>query len=215
VIAIVISYLPALYQAFSSREATVSKLDARAGSPPSAGRLLIRTTQSGGWEALNDYLSSWETWVSELMETHLAYPALGYFRSQHINQNWLAALCTLLDTCAFAIVAAPAGSVDSARFTFAIGRHAVVDLSYSFHVTPVPPASERLPEAGLQELLAQLHESGLPTPPETEIVAERMSRMQALYEPYLVAMAQRLELALPPWLTPDSPTDNWRTSEWH
>jgi hypothetical protein len=131
VLAIVIGYLPSLYQAFSRREATVSQLDARAGSPPSAGRLVIRSTQRDGWPALNRYLSGWETWVAELMETHLAYPVLAYFRSQHVNQNWLSAMCTVLDTCAFTIAAAPAGTVDSARFTYAIARHAVVDLSYS------------------------------------------------------------------------------------
>src|SRR5450759_1677219 len=115
VLAIVIGYLPSLYQAFSSREATVSQLDARAGSPPSAGRLLIRSTQREGWPALNRYLSGWETWVAELMETHLAYPVLAYFRSQHVNQNWLSAMCTLLDACAVTVSAAPAGTVDSAR----------------------------------------------------------------------------------------------------
>ena len=120
------------------------------GSPPSAGRLVIRSAQHGGWPALNRYLGSWETWVAELMETHLAYPILAYFRSQHVNQNWLAAMCTVLDTCAFTIAAAPLGTVDSARFTFAIARHAVVDLSYTFHVDPTAPALERLPTEDLQ-----------------------------------------------------------------
>jgi len=215
VIAIVIGYLPSLYQAFSRREATVSQLDARAGSPPSAGRLVIRSTQRDGWPALNRYLSSWETWVAELMETHLAYPVLAYFRSQHVNQNWLSAMCTVLDTCAFTIAAAPAGTVDAARFTFAIARHAVVDLSYSFHVEPAAPAIDRLPSGDLEELLRQLHEAGVEpgAPPET--IAARLERMRSSYEPYIAALGQRLELALPPWLAPESPTDNWRTTQWH
>jgi hypothetical protein len=148
VLAIVIGYLPALYQAFSRREATVSQLDARAGSPPSAGRLVIRSTQRDGWPALNRYLSGWETWVAELMETHLAYPVLAYFRSQHINQNWLSAMCTVTDSCAFTIAAAPDGTVDSARFTYAIARHAVVDLKLQLPRRAAgarrgPPASRR------------------------------------------------------------------------
>jgi site-specific recombinase len=60
VLTIVISYLPSLYQAFSSRETTVSQLDPRAGSPPTAGRLVLRTIQRGGWERLNNYLRGWE-----------------------------------------------------------------------------------------------------------------------------------------------------------
>ena len=215
VLAIVIGYLPSLYQAFSRREATVSQLDARAGSPPSAGRLVIRSTQRDGWPAMNRYLGSWETWVAELMETHLAYPVLAYFRSQHVNQNWLSAMCTVLDTCAFTIAAAPAGSVDSARFTYAIARHAVVDLSYSFRVDPLPPAEDRLPLGDLEELLRQLGEAGVQAATDLDTMKTRLERMRGSYEPYINALGARLELPLPPWLAPESPTDNWRTTEWH
>jgi hypothetical protein len=215
VLAIVVGYLPSLYQAFSRREATVSQLDARAGSPPSAGRLVIRSTQRDGWPAMNRYLGSWETWVAELMETHLAYPVLAYFRSQHVNQNWLSAMCTVLDTCAFTIAAAPAGSVDSARFTYAIARHAVVDLSYSFRVDPLPPAEDRLPLGDLEELLRQLGEAGVEAATDLETMKTRLERMRGSYEPYINALGARLELPLPPWLAPESPTDNWRTTEWH
>jgi hypothetical protein len=215
VLAIVIGYLPSLYQAFSRREATVSQLDARAGSPPSAGRLVIRSTQRDGWPALNRYLSGWETWVAELMETHLAYPVLAYFRSQHINQNWLSAMCTVLDACAFTIAAAPPGTVDSARFTYAIARHAVVDLSYSFHVDPLQPVSDRLPPEDLEELLRELREAGVEPASDLASIQKRLDYMRAAYEPYITALGRRLELALPPWLAPESPTDNWRTTQWH
>jgi hypothetical protein len=215
VLAIVIGYLPSLYQAFSRREATVSQLDARAGSPPSAGRLVLRTTGRGGWPALSGYLSGWETWVAELMETHLAYPVLGYFRSQHLNQSWLAAICTVLDACAFTIAAAPTGTVDPARFTFAIARHAVVDLSYSFRVEPAPPALDRLPADDLEWLLRELREAGVEQGADTATIAERLTRTRALYEPYVNALAERLELPLPPWLAPESPSDNWRNTDWH
>ncbi len=215
VIAIVIGYLPSLYQAFSRREATVSQLDARAGSPPSAGRLVIRSTQRDGWPALNRYLSEWETWVAELMETHLAYPVLAYFRSQHINQNWLSAMCAVLDACAFTIASAPAGTVDAARFTFAIARHAVVDLSYSFHADPLAPAMDRLPRADLDELLRQLREAGVEPGTDNATIEERLVRMRALYEPYINALGARLDLGLPQWLAPESPSDNWKTTQWH
>ena len=215
VLAIVIGYLPALYQAFSEREATVSQLDARAGSPPSAGRLVIRSTERGGWPAINNYLGSWEQWVAELMESHLSYPVLSYFRSQHLNQSWLATMCTVLDACALTISAAPTGTVDSSRFTFAIARHAVADLSYTLHVRPTPPASDRLPREHLEELVRQLQEAGAPPASDIDTVALRLERTRALYEPYLNALSKRLELALPQWLEPESATDNWRTTAWH
>jgi hypothetical protein len=215
VVAIVIGYLPALYQSFSRRETTVSQLDARAGSPPSAGRLVIRSAEHGGWPALSKYLSGWETWAADLMETHLAYPVLAYFRSQHINQNWLSAMCTVLDTCALTVACAPLDTVDPARFTYAIARHAVVDLSYSFRVAPTPPADDRLPRAALEELLRQLREHGIEPEVEFTAIEERLGQMRALYEPYINALGKRLELGLPQWLAPEAPTDNWRTTEWH
>lgn len=215
VLAIVIGYLPALFQAFSQREATVSQLDARAGSPPTAERLVVRSAQRGGWVGLSEYLHGWETWVAELMETHLAYPALAFFRSQHVNQSWLAALCTVLDSCALTISAAPVGTVDPARFTFAIGRHAIVDLSYTFRVQPVSPAIDRLPDGDFHQLLARLREAGVELGSEQVEIRERLARMRGLYEPYAHAVSQMLELPLPQWMAPESISDNWRTTEWH
>ncbi len=215
VIATVVAYLPALYQAFSRREATVSQMDARAGSPPSAGRLVLRSTQRGGWARLNTYLAGWEEWVAELMESHLAYPVLMYFRSQHVNQSWLATMCTVLDACSLTVASAPAGTVDEARFTFAIARHAVADLSYSLRTPPSPPEHDRLPRGDLEELLRQLAEQGVEPATDLDTVQMRLERMRGLYEPYVHALAVRLELPLPPWLAPESPTSNWRTTAWH
>src|SRR5690349_5377014 len=91
-LAIVIGYLPVLYQAFSHREVNISLLDQRAGSPSSAAELLRRHNTSGSAEDLNEFLSSWERWAAEFMESHLSYPVLCFFRSQHDNQSWLAAM---------------------------------------------------------------------------------------------------------------------------
>jgi hypothetical protein len=215
VLAIVIGYLPSLFQAFSQREATVSQLDARGGSPPTAGRLVTRTIHRDGWPALGEYLREWETWVAELMETHLSYPVLAYFRSQHVNQSWLSALCTVLDSCALAVCAAPTGAVDPARFTFAIGRHAVADLSYTFRVQLTPPPRERLPREDFEELLRELREAEVELGAGSDEIYERLCRMRDLYEPYAYALARLLELPLPAWMAPESPSDNWRTTEWH
>src|ERR1051326_643033 len=76
ILALVISYLPILYQAFSRREVNISLLDARAGSPPSAVELLRRYGQSENLNGLETLLQSWETWAAELMESHLSYPSL-------------------------------------------------------------------------------------------------------------------------------------------
>ena len=215
VLTIVISYLPSLYQAFSRRETTVSQLDARAGSPPSAGRLVVRAAERGGWAAVNSYLRGWEEWSAELMETHLSYPTLAYFRSQHINQNWLAALCTILDASALSVAAAPEGTVEEARFTFAISRHAIADLAYTFRVKPSEARQDRLPPADFDALIAELRAIGVELRDAPEDIRKRLEYLRSLYEPYAVVLSDHVELALPPWLAPESPTDNWRTTAWH
>ena len=104
-IALVIGYVPVLYTAFSTREIPVALLDARAGSPPTAGELLGRHNFDGGSDALTGLLAEWERWCAEMLETHVSYPILCYYRSQHDNQSWLAALTCVLDACALVITA--------------------------------------------------------------------------------------------------------------
>src|SRR5439155_22732943 len=135
-LAIVIGYLPVIYQSFSRREVVISMLDARAGSPPTAAELLRRHAADHTLDALDALLRDWEHWSAELLESHLSYPVLAYFRSQHDNQSWLGALTTVLDTCALVMVGIDGVSVWQARLTFAIARHAVVDIAQIFRTAP-------------------------------------------------------------------------------
>src|SRR5215510_8415886 len=103
VLFIVIGYLPAVYGSFSRREIAVTQLATRGGSPPTAGAILCRAASRRRWRDLEADFRSWEEWAAELMETHLSYPILGFYRSQHVNQNWLAALTAMADVSAFVI----------------------------------------------------------------------------------------------------------------
>ncbi|HEX8096735.1 MAG TPA: potassium channel family protein, partial [Pyrinomonadaceae bacterium] len=135
-LAIVIGYLPVIYQAFSRREVNISLLDARAGTPGTAVEMLRRHGRSGSMAELNHLLAEWERWSSDLMESHLSYPVLAYYRSQHDNQSWLAALTTILDTCALVIVGVDGAPGWQAQLTFAMARHAVVDIAQIFNASP-------------------------------------------------------------------------------
>ena len=106
--AVIIGYLPVLYQAFSRREVGISLLDARAGSPPSAGQLMLRMVRTGaGAAGAKALMAEWERWAAELLESHLSFAVLSYYRSQHDNQSWLAALTVALDACAILLSSAP------------------------------------------------------------------------------------------------------------
>jgi hypothetical protein len=215
VLASVIGYLPALFQAFSRREVAVSQLDPRAGSPPSAGRLIMHEVNRGDWGDLDGYLREWEVWAAELMETHLSYPVLAFYRSQHVNQNWLAALTCVVDTSAFVMAGAPKGVSEGALLTYAIGRHALADLTDALRAKPVPAGAERLDDQAFVELRNAVVNGGLPIA-DAEPMRERLTKLRVAYEPFAFALAHRLELTLPHWLPPDDEiTKLWRVSGAH
>jgi hypothetical protein len=214
VLFIAIGYLPAFFQAFSRRETAVSQLDPRAGSPPTAGALLVRSGERGGWPELDAYLEEWENWAAELMETQLSYPALGYFRSQHVNQNWLAALTTVVDACAFSIAYAPSGQARAAELTYAIGRHALADLAYALRAPVAKTVRERLPRDDLAELVSRLEGSGLEVSDDADS-RTRLDELRGSYEKYAIGISTQLALALPDWMPSEESIENWRLAYGH
>jgi len=196
-LALVIGYFPVLYSAFSRREVAITLLDPRAGSPPTAGEMLRRHGREHHHQ-LELFLHEWERWTAELMESHLSYPVLAYFRSQHANQSWLAALTTILDTCALLMAAERDGSAWQARATFTMARHAVIDLVRLFHLQPLAPSPERLSSPDFAHLLHLLDEAGRP-PADPAAAERRLAELRRTYEPYVNALAERLLIALPDW----------------
>jgi hypothetical protein len=212
-LAIVISYLPALSQSFSRREVNISLLDASAGSPPTAAEMLRRHTQGTAMEALTRLLREWERWSAELLESHLSFPVLVYFRSQHDNQSWLAALTSILDTSAFVITSLEGECTRQAQLTFAMARHAIVDLALVLRTPPREPESDRLPPADLDAIRSLLLSGGLKLRKGAD-ADEKLKELRRMYEPYVYALSRRLRLSVPPWILESSRTDNWQISAW-
>jgi hypothetical protein len=210
-LALVIGYLPVLYQSFSRREVNITLLDARAGSPPSAEELL-----RGDWsdqEALTALLREWERWSAEVLESHLSYPVLSYYRSQHDNQSWLAALTTILDTSALMIVGIPGSCARQARLTFAMARHAVVDLAQVLGRPPVDSPRDRLPASDLAQLRTGLAAVGVVVDASAG-VDDKLAEMRRMYEPFVTALSEYLMMALPAWRAGADAHENWRASPW-
>lgn len=210
-IAIIISYLPVLYAGFSRRETSISMLDARAGSPPSASELLRR--HAGALDELQTYLAEWERWSAELLESHISYPVLGYFRSQHVNQSWVAALGSILDACALLLAGCEESCTRQAQLTFAVARHAVVDLAQIFIHRLPRTIPDRLPAADLTRLQAVLTEAGVPLRWE-QANRQQLTELRQLYEPHLLGIAAHLKLEPPRWLGDPNLPDNWQRSPW-
>jgi len=208
-IATVISYLPVLYQFFARREAHVIQLDARAGSPPTAATMLERHAEPGGLAMLSDLLREWEIWGAELLESHLSYPMLVYYRSQHDNQSWLAALAAIMDTCALILIGIEDLPPLQARMTFTMARQILVEVSRTFGVRPSRyDGGDRLPHETYLRLQAILAEAGLHWVGGAA-AEETLAALRATYEPLLDGLAKALVLRLPEWVAAEDARDHW------
>src|SRR5438552_2921778 len=153
-------------------------------------------------------LHDWELWVADLLESHLSYPTLAYFRSQHENQSWVAGLAVILDVSAFVLACGVSQASRQAGFTLAVARHAVADLSNIFGERPRVPTTQRLTPETTQRLWDAAKARGLLND-STDTAQERLTALRGVYEPYLEALADYLLMPLPPWAPPPGATDNW------
>jgi len=211
-LALVISYVPVIYQAFSRRELRISLLDSRAGSPATAAELLRRNHAGKNVEELRLLLRDWEVWCADILESHLSYPILAYYRSQHDQQSWVEALTVILDTSALILTGIDGLADEPARFTFAMARHAVVDLAL---VIGIPPTTgvNRLSAAEFAHLRDVLAASGIHLR-EGTATEQKLAALRETYEPFVSALADRMLVSLPPWIPPENTLDDWQTTAW-
>jgi hypothetical protein len=214
-LAAILSYLPALFQAYSRREVDISLLDARAGSPPSAGQLIVRAAREGNVAVLGSLLGELERWAAELLESQLSFPVLAYYRSQHDNQSWLGVLTAALDTCAVMMTQMRGVQTYQAQLTFAIARHAAVDMTLALgaQAPGTDPVADRLGPEQFAAMRSALAAAGaaLGEPAGSE---EALRRLRGSYEPFLLGLGQHLLLAVPPLMGPEGVADNWQRSAW-
>jgi len=209
----VIGYLPTIYSSFSRREVRISLLDARAGSPPTAAELLARFGGCPEQTVLDQIFHDSEHWASEVLESHISYPALSFFRSQHGNQSWLGALTVILDASALVIAGVDCIRSEQAKLTFAMARHAVVDIAQLVNAGYDPDFPDRLPADEMARLRQSLSERGLRLKEGAEF-DEKLAHLRSLYEPYALSSARNLFITLPPWIPAEKTRDNWQAGPW-
>jgi hypothetical protein len=218
-LAVVISYVPVLYNAFSRRETQITLLDSKAGSNPSAGELLKRHGEAGAMDALILLLKDWELWSAQQLEAYLSYPILAYYRSQHDDQSWILSLTCILDACSL-ISLGFENEQDKpwakplhfqAKATFAMARHVIVDLAYIQGIPPAKTPYDRLGDRNYAMMESELRRVGIPLRPDCHNV---LDERRAMYEPYVVALARDMFFTLPSWVPEPDAVDNWQTSAW-
>ncbi len=199
-VALVIGYLPVLYQAFSHREVSVALLDARAGSPPNAGELLRRHAFEGGQEALSRLLAEWERWSAEILESHISYPD-SLLLPLATRQPELA-LCTCLNTGHLR-----AADLGRRRHPLTAGpahlRHGaacLIDLGHVFHIEELKPWQRHATSTAYRpKTFTVLRSLGRQSPAalRRSRCSQRLNTIRALYEPHAFALSEYLRMPLP------------------
>ncbi len=210
---VVVGYLPVIYNSFAAREVEISLLDARAGSPPTATEFLGRLGCCPDQTVLDNIFRDWERWCADLLSNQISYPVLSFFRSQHGNQSWLGALTVMLDVTSLVMTGIDGIHPDQAKLTFAMARHAAVDLAQVVNSRYSPNDPNRLSPEDRNRVKTELVHRGV-TINDSADAPEKLVQLREVYEPYLHALSRRLQMALPPWIHDGRKKDNWQGGPW-
>ena len=203
-VALLIAYLPTMYAAFSKREAAVTLLEVRAGSPPSAAEMIERFHRNHGLERLSEMWQTWEAWFAEIEESHTSLPALVFFRSPQPDRSWVTAAGAVLDAAALT-----ASTLDLPRDANAalciragfIALRRVADF-FQFPYNPNPHYPQDPISVTRQEFDAiydRLAGQGIPIKPDRDLAWRDWAGWRVNYDAVLLALAD-LTMAPPaPW----------------
>ncbi len=200
VVAVVTAFLFAVFGSFQRREAQVVVIGARSGSAPSGVGLLTVAGHARLRASLAPVLRSAQSWIAEVMESHLAYPILVYFRSSHDDESWVATLGTLMDASALLMTTIDGGDEGDgeASITFAIGRHAAHDITHYFGI-PALGSGPGIIRSEFEEACDRLEAAGFQLCRRDE-AWEKFSALRSTYAAPLNAIARWLEIPPVQWI---------------
>jgi hypothetical protein len=202
-IALLISYLPAMYGAFQRREALVTMLEVRAGSPPSAIEFIMRYNRLGRFDRLQDFWQTWETWFTEIEESHTSLPALVFFRSPRPEHSWVTAAGTVLDSTALilSVVDIPRNSQGDlcVRAGYLALRHIADYFRIPYNPNPSPLDSISITREEFDEAVDQLVAAGVPIKADRDQGWRAFAGWRVNYDVPLLALAELTMAPYAPW----------------
>ena len=174
-IALMISYLPALYGAYSRREARLLTLDDPQGGRLTPVRVVAVHAPGGDLDMLYRSFAEWEAWTADVLESHVSYPMLALFRSQHAGQSWVTALGVLTDAATLTSACVVGAKEREPYFLYRRGRRAVLEISSRVHVPATGRIAPWLTEENFEPAWRGLVELGLPLRDKAEAWADLQS----------------------------------------
>jgi hypothetical protein len=187
-IALLISYLPVLYGAYNRREARLLTLDDPSGERIQPTSLILLHARGADLEDLNRFFAEWEIWTAEILESHVSYPMLAYFRSQHAGQSWITALGVVLDAATLLTAVMPEPNRE-AYMMYRRGRRAVEEISLRLHV---PQQGENWLNRELFNTAYQLLEAGGLAMASSDTSWRRLEAMRGTYGTQIQSLIQYL-----------------------
>lgn len=201
-LALVISYLPTVYGAFSRREELITKLAVRVGVPPSGPALLSSSWELGRFDQLEEVWESWEDWFIELGESHTTFPQLSFFRSPHPANHWVLASETVLDGAALAITACDVPQQSRGELCLRAGIHALISIADFLgipHRPPEPGAEILLSEEKFDAAFSHLQDIGVPMSDDRGSAWVAFRAVRARYEPLLAVLGRMTDAPQSAW----------------
>jgi hypothetical protein len=203
ILALLISYLPTIYSAFSRREREVSRLATIAGTPPSAVELLVRYHRIGWNDELPTLWLTWEQWFAELGETHTSLGVLTFFRSPSPHRSWITASGAILDAAALAQSTLAIPWSPQAGVCIRSGFLALREIAAYFDIPfdPDPPADAPISVARAEWEAAyeQMASEGVPVRPDRERCWRDFCGWRVNYDSVLLALAGLMMAPYAPW----------------
>jgi hypothetical protein len=202
ILALVITYLPTLYGAFSRREELITKLVVRVGVPPSGPALLSSSWELGRFDQLEEVWDSWEDWFIEVGESHTTFPQLSFFRSPHSGNHWVLASEAVLDGAALVTTACDVPRQSRSELCLRSGIHALISIADFLgipHRPPEPGAEITLSEEKFHAAFGHLQDIGVPMRDDRGSAWIAFRAMRARYEPLLAVLGRMTDAPQSAW----------------
>ena len=202
-VALLIAYLPTIYSAFSRREAAVTMLDVRAGSPPSAIELFQRYQRIHGLDHLNNLWTQWEVWFVELEESHTSLAALAFFRSPQPERSWITAAGAILDAAALAASSLDLPRDPQAALCIRAGFLALRRIAdfFSLPYDPNPKQGDPISVTRQEydKACEEIASAGIPLKADREQAWRDFQGWRVNYDAVLLALAALIMAPYAPW----------------
>jgi hypothetical protein len=203
VIALEIAYLPALYNAFATRETEVTLLATRSGTPAWGPEILARHHMLETMDELPPLYADWERWAAAVSESHANYPALMWFRSPVSSRSWLLGLVAMMDSAALYHAVSPTQTPHQARLCLSMGTNCLRSMARALHMAyetdPLPTAGTRLTRAEFEDGFRRLELIKFPLERSLEDSWKHFQGWRVNYEPIVDALTRLIVPPPAPW----------------